>query len=62
MQLTLSAQEEELLRTILGEHHRELLLEIAKSDTRDFREDLKHKATLLESLLAQLGTQQSSAA
>ena len=62
MEFTLNAQEEELLRTILGEHHRELLLEIAKSDTRDFREDLKQKCTLLESVLSKLGFMQSSAA
>jgi hypothetical protein len=61
MELTLSAHEEELVRTILGEHYRELLLEIAKSDTRDFRDDLKYKCTLLESVLSKLGVVQSAA-
>ncbi len=60
MELTLSAQEEELVRTILDEHYRELLREIAKSDTRDFRIDLTEKARLLESVLGKLRVMQSS--
>jgi hypothetical protein len=54
MQMSLTAQEEDLLRTILNEHHKELLREIAKADTRDFKQDLKQKAGLLESILNKL--------
>lgn len=54
MELTLTAQEEELVRTILDEHYRELLREIAKTDTRDFRLDLREKAKLLESVMSKL--------
>ncbi len=60
MEITLSAQEEEMVRTILDEHYRELLREIAKADARDFRLDLKEKARLLESILSKLRVTHSS--
>ncbi|HET6936670.1 MAG TPA: hypothetical protein VFI72_17635 [Candidatus Angelobacter sp.] len=62
MELILNAQEEELVRAILDEHYRELLREIAKSDVRDYRLDLKEKARLLESVLTKLRVTQSPAA
>ena len=60
METTLSAQEEELVRTILDEHYRELLREIAKADTRDYRLDLREKTQLLESVLNKLRVTHSS--
>ncbi len=62
MEITLTAQEEELIRTILDEHYRELLREIAKTDTRAFRLDLKEKAKLLESVMSKLRVSHSSQA
>ena len=62
MELILNAQEAELVRAILDEHYRELLREIAKSDVRDYRLDLKEKARLLESVLTKLRVTQSPAA
>ena len=60
MEITLTAQAEELVRTILDEGHRELLREIAKVDNRDFKVALKEKATLLESVLNKLRVTYSS--
>jgi hypothetical protein len=51
MELTLSTTEKELLLEILAEHHRELLREIAKAKHREFRQDLKSKEALLESIV-----------
>lgn len=60
MEITLTSQEEELIRTILDEHYRGLLREIAKADNRDFRMDLKEKAKRLESVLSKLRVTHSS--
>lgn len=60
MEITLTGQEEELIRTILDEHYRELLREIAKADHRDFRMDLREKAKRLESILSKLRVTHSS--
>lgn len=54
MEITLTAQEGELVRLILDQHYTELLREIARTDSRDFRADLKEKAKLLESLITKL--------
>ena len=54
MDIPFTAPEEELIREILDEHYSELLHEIAKTDHRDFKLDLKHKAELLESILKKL--------
>jgi len=54
MELTLSSRESEFLLEMLEEHHRELLREIARTKHRDFREDLKHKVAMLESIVHKL--------
>ena len=61
MEIPFTAPEEELIREILDEHYNELLLEIAKTDHRDFKLDLKRKAELLESVLKKFSATYSSA-
>jgi hypothetical protein len=51
MDLQLTAEEHLLLREMLEEHHRELVLEIARTDHHHFRQVLRTKQTLLEALL-----------
>ncbi len=57
MELTLSSIERELLVEILEEHHRELLREIARTRHYEFRDLLKRKEQLLESILHKLQVQ-----
>jgi len=57
MELTLSSIERELLVEILEEHHRELLREIARTGHYEFRDLLKRKEQLLESILHKLQVQ-----
>jgi hypothetical protein len=54
MELTLSAEEQELLSNILERHHRELLNEIAHTDHREFKEGLLKDEKLLDSLVCRL--------
>ncbi len=54
MDLTLTSDEEELIKEILEEHHRELLMEIARADHREFRTDLRKKEQVLKSVLNKL--------
>ena len=51
MQLLLSRDEYEFLVELLQQTHRDLREEIYKTNTHDFRMDLKKKEKLLESLL-----------
>ncbi len=51
MELHLTSDQRELLREILEEHQRELLLEIARADHYNFRQVLRTKEKVLESLL-----------
>jgi len=54
VELTLTVEERELLTDILNDHHRELQREIFKTDHHQFKDSLKRKQTLLESLLAKV--------
>ena len=54
MELTLNAEERDLLVVILEQRHRELLKEIAHTDHRDFKQGLRNNERLLESLLGRL--------
>jgi hypothetical protein len=54
MELTLSLPERELLLEVLEEHHRELLMEIARASHYDFKTILRNKEKLLESMINKL--------
>jgi hypothetical protein len=54
MELTLSAEEQELLSNILDRYHRELLNEIAHTDHREFKQGLIKDEKLLDSLMCRL--------
>lgn len=54
MELTLNAEERELLLSILEQHQREMLNEIAHTDHREFKQGLRQNERLLESLLGRL--------
>lgn len=55
VQLTLTAQEAATLRSALQSYVSDLRMEIADTDSMDFRERLKAEETLLKRLLEQLG-------
>ena len=54
----MSASEKELLLEILEQHHRELLLEIARTKHHEFKDVLKTKERLLETIIGKLEHQQ----
>ncbi len=54
MELRLSNEELELLVNILEQHHRELLNEIAHTDSREFKQGLRSNEKLLDGLLGRL--------
>ncbi|MFB3815360.1 MAG: hypothetical protein ACE14L_14740 [Terriglobales bacterium] len=54
MELQLTAEEHEVLRSILEQHHRNLLLEIAHADHYGFKVELRRQATVVENLLTRL--------
>jgi hypothetical protein len=54
MELKLTAEEQELLESILERRHRELLKEISHTDHHDFKEALRKNQKLLESILGRL--------
>lgn len=54
MELTLSAEELEFLLNTLEQRHRELLNEIAHTDHREFKQELRRKEKLLDSLVCRL--------
>jgi hypothetical protein len=54
MQLILTFEERELLREMLEEHHRCLVLEIARTDHHHFRQVLRTKQKVLEELLSRV--------
>ena len=56
MELTLSAQEQQLLEAILEARYRVLQKEIAHTDHREFKQTLREHEKLIESLLARLRT------
>lgn len=55
VQLTLTAEEVATLRSALQSYVSDLRMEIADTDSMDFRERLKAEETLLKRLLQQLG-------
>lgn len=54
MELTLSAEEQEFLLSILERRNRELLREIAHTDHREFKQGLRRDEKLLDSLVCRL--------
>ncbi len=54
MELTLNAEERELLLSILEQRHRELLKEITHTDRREFKQGLQKNERLLDSLLSRM--------
>jgi hypothetical protein len=54
MELQLTPEERELLLEMLEEHHRCLVLEIARTDHHHFRQVLRTKQKVLEELLAKV--------
>jgi len=55
MELKLSEDEQDLLTEILEERHRELLLEISRTDHHDFKIILQRRIQHVESMLENLG-------
>ncbi len=55
METPFTSQEHALLVTIMTERQRELLHEIAKADSHNFRHELQEREALLESILRKLG-------
>ncbi len=56
MELTLNNMELQLLRELLAADHSRIIREIAKTDLRKMREELKIRETLLKSVMEKLGT------
>ena len=54
MELILSTEEQGLLVSILEQRHRELLKEIAHTDHREFKLELRKNERLLDSILGRL--------
>lgn len=56
MELTLSAQEQQLLETVLEARYRVLQQEIAHTDHREFKQTLRDNEKVIETILARLRT------
>jgi hypothetical protein len=56
-QLEISSEEQEVLVEFFRHQIKELDIEIGRTDTRDFKEKLKHRRQVLETLLGKLSTQ-----
>jgi hypothetical protein len=56
-QITLTQEEAATLREVLSSYVSDLRMEIADTDSMQFREDLKHREALLNKLLQQLDAQ-----
>ena len=52
--IELPEPEKELLLEVLASAERELLIEISRTDTREYRERLEDRLTLLESVRARI--------
>jgi hypothetical protein len=59
--LTLSPEEAATLAQVLAEYVSDLRMEVANTDSQEFRDDLKKKELLLKGLLSQLGRTATSA-
>ena len=55
-QLTLTDQEAATLRRVLEQYVSDLRMEIADTDSMDFRDQLKREEAFLKKLIEQLGT------
>lgn len=53
--LTLSPEEAATLAQVLSEYVSDLRMEVANTDSQEFRDDLKKKELFLKGLLSQLG-------
>ena len=58
MELIITTDEKELLKQILEERHHELRKEIFHTDHHQFKQVLKDKERLMESLLEKLGARE----
>jgi hypothetical protein len=58
VQLNLSAREANVLRDVLQQQHTTLLMEIAKTDTRDYRDSLQERETIVRKITEQLEIQE----
>jgi hypothetical protein len=56
MEVRLDEGEALVLREALEKDRKELLLEIARTDHRELREELRERETLLEGILKKLGS------
>lgn len=54
MELRLTAEEQEILTSLLERRQRELQKEIPHTDHRDFKQTLRHNESVIESLLSRL--------
>ena len=54
MELTLNIEEQKLLLSIIDRRHQELLNEIAHTDNREFKQELRRDEKMLDSLLSRV--------
>jgi hypothetical protein len=54
MELTLNTEEQRLLLSIIDRRHQEMLNEIAHTDNREFKQELRKDEKLLDSLLSRV--------
>ena len=57
VQITLTPEEAMILRDVLNHYKSDLRMEIADTDTMDFREKLKNEEVFLNRLLQQLASE-----
>ncbi len=62
MELTLTNMELQVLKELLDADYSRIILEIAKTDTRKMREELKIREELLEGIIEKLGVKVRGAA
>lgn len=58
MNINLTDEQAEVMREVLEQGYRELLLEIARSEHHEFTVTLRHREQLLKSILEKLGALQ----
>ncbi len=61
MEVTLTAEEHELIAEILEEHHRELLRELCRAEHREFKAVLRRREELVQGVLNKLAAYASVA-
>jgi hypothetical protein len=55
MHLDLNERETEILQDVVKQRMDELIMEIANTDARDYREELKERESILQSVFGKLG-------